>query len=83
MGMLTAAADLKVVAVTNGSSGGKITSLCKQEFGKQPPNCFAYTLGRECCFPHDITYHSIYSNGSPDESARAKLQLQLGIGITW
>lgn len=56
MEMVTATAVLKTAAVTNVV---KETSLCKQEFGKQPPKCFVYASGRECCFPHDITYHSI------------------------
>lgn len=57
--MPTAIAALLLVAATDENTGGKETLLYKQEFGKQPPNCFAYTFGCECHFPLDITYHSI------------------------
>lgn len=57
--MLTAIAVPIFVAATDENTGGKETLLYKQEFGKQQPNCFAYTLGCECHFPLDITYHSI------------------------
>lgn len=57
--MLTAFAGLIFVAVIDESRGGEESLLYKQEFGKQPPNCFAYALGCACCFPLDITYHSI------------------------
>lgn len=79
--MLRAIAVLIFVAATDENTGGKETLLYKQEFGKQPPNCFAYTPGGECCFPLDITYHSIYRDGSRDETAKAKLHFLLGIGI--
>lgn len=57
--MLAGTAVLIFVAATDENTGAKETFLCKQEFGKQPPNCFAYTLGCECHFPLEITYHSI------------------------
>lgn len=60
--MLTAFAVLIFVAVIHEYGGGKETSLYKQEFGKQPPNCFAYALGCECCFPlilHTIPFRAM------------------------
>lgn len=59
METLTASGALIFVAVIHENKGGEETSLYKHEFGKQPPSCFAYALGRESWFPLDIAYHSI------------------------
>lgn len=74
-------AALIFVAVTDENREGKKPHCINMSPENSHPIVLLILLDVNVVSPHQITYHSIYSNGSPDETAKAKLCFLLGIGI--